>query len=1013
MSADVTKELPVTGGDPRVSRRTFGLISLPLIVLSLIYFFDEFDTAAFGVLAPNIERSFHLSDVAFGRIVIGNISLLLVLVIPLSHYADRLPRRTFAVVLGLVAGTFSFLTGVVGSVGLLILVRLLNGVGVASNSTVHLSLLADYYEPERRGPAFGVHASAVYVGAVLGPASAGAMYSVTGRWQTAFLVLFVPLAVVALIAVRLPEPRRGVTDDPASAREVEDETPLGLREAARTLLAVPTLKRLYGAYVFIGAGYIPLAFLVPLYLQRVYGVQPLGRGLVISANAACTVIGILVSGSLTPRWFAKHPGEPLRWAGVALVGYGFGLLAVALAPNLPAAIVFGLVASLVGGAFTPPFQQVQSVVSPARVRTLSFGFGALFLVVGTIGIWGIAVGAIAPRWNLSNIGFKDYRLALGALLPWWVIGGLMLASAKKFVPADAARALKSLATAVETRAELRSSGERALLKCRNVDVAYDKVQVLFEVDFEVRDGEIVALLGTNGAGKSTLLKAISGLVDPAGGVIFFEGRDVTHLDAVESSKLGIIQMPGGRSVFPTLTVGECLRLATWMDGSAGAGRAARATAEALELFPVLKERRDQLAGNLSGGEQQMLGLAMALIGQPKLLMIDELSLGLAPLVVAQLMEVVKQIHARGTTIILVEQSVNVALTLAQRAVFMEKGEVRFEGPTAELLERGDILRSVFLEGAAKGGAAGNGTVTDGPVANGTRPRRRSGAGTELAKVLSNPVLLELEDVSVRFGGVHAVDGVSLELHEGEVLGLIGPNGAGKTTVVDVVSGFVTLQQGTVRIAGTDVTSWPAHRRAHAGIGRSFQDARLFPSMTVVENIAVGLERHAALHDPFASAFGLPAVRDAETEIAYKVHELVDLLGLGAFRNKFVSELSTGSRRIVDLAMAVANRPSVLILDEPSSGIAQRETEALGPLLMRVKDEIGCALLVIEHDMPLVTSISHRLVALESGRVVTVGPPKDVIAHPDVVASYLGSDKDAVARSGKRATRRRTPAKAQG
>src|SRR5581483_10127790 len=148
-----------------------------------------------------------------------------------------------------------------------------------------------------------------------------------------------------------------------------------------------------------------------------------------------------------------------------------------------------------------------------------------------------------------------------------------------------------------------------------------------------------------------------------------------------------------------------------------------------------------------------------------------------------------------------------------------------------------------------------------------------------------------------------------------------------------------------------------------------------------ENIAVGLERHAGFHDPFASACGLPAVRDAETEIAYTVHELVELLGLGAFRNKFVSELSTGSRRIVDLAMAVANRPSVLILDEPSSGIAQRETEALGPLLMRVKDEIGCALLVIEHDMPLVTSISHRLAALESGHVVTVGPPKDVVTHP--------------------------------
>ena len=148
---------------------------------------------------------------------------------------------------------------------------------------------------------------------------------------------------------------------------------------------------------------------------------------------------------------------------------------------------------------------------------------------------------------------------------------------------------------------------------------------------------------------------------------------------------------------------------------------------------------------------------------------------------------------------------------------------------------------------------------------------------------------------------------------------------------------------------------------------------------------------------------MPAVRDAESDIAYQVHDLVELLGLGAFRNKFVSELSTGSRRIVDLAMAIAHKPSVLILDEPSSGIAQRETEALGPLLLRIKDEVGCALLVIEHDMPLITSISHRLLALELGRVIASGAPEEVIRHPEVVASYLGTNAAAISRSGSAAT----------
>jgi branched-chain amino acid transport system ATP-binding protein len=268
-----------------------------------------------------------------------------------------------------------------------------------------------------------------------------------------------------------------------------------------------------------------------------------------------------------------------------------------------------------------------------------------------------------------------------------------------------------------------------------------------------------------------------------------------------------------------------------------------------------------------------------------------------------------------------------------------------------------------------------------------------------AEVIAAPEVLELRDVVVRFGGVHAVDEVSLELHQDEVLGLIGPNGAGKTTVFDAISGFVRPERGRIIFAGQDVTAWSADQRARAGLGRSFQDARLFPSMTVMENIAVSFERHIDVRDPVAAACGLPAIRDAETKVAYKVHELVDLLGLGAFRNKFVSELSTGSRRIVDLAMSIAHQPSVLILDEPSSGIAQRETEALGPLLQRIKTEVGCALLVIEHDMPLITSISDRLIALELGRVIAVGTPDEVVTHPRVVASYLGTNEAAIARSG--------------
>jgi branched-chain amino acid transport system ATP-binding protein len=404
-----------------------------------------------------------------------------------------------------------------------------------------------------------------------------------------------------------------------------------------------------------------------------------------------------------------------------------------------------------------------------------------------------------------------------------------------------------------------------------------------------------------------------------------------------------------------------------------------------------------MAGDLSGGEQQMLGLAMALIAKPRLLMIDELSLGLAPTIVSSLVEIVQAIHEQGTTVIVVEQSVNVALTLAERAVFMEKGEVRFSGPAGELLERPDVLRSVFLEGAA----AAMGVDTG----NRTRAGRR-GATEEGGDEGTRPALLQLSQVSRRFGGVTAVDDVTLDVGAGEIVGFIGPNGAGKTTLFDLVSGFLRPDGGHIVFRDDDITRWSADRRGRAGMGRSFQDARIFPSMTVVENIAVALERHLEVRDPLAAVLSLPASVESEAEAAWEVHELIELLGLEAYGNKFVGELSTGTRRVVDLAMAIAHRPQLLLLDEPSSGIAQRETEALGPLIRRIHDELGCAVLLIEHDMPLVMNVAPRLVAMELGAVIADGTPDAVVNHPQVVASYLGTDQSVIARSGTGATARK-------
>ncbi len=235
----------------------------------------------------------------------------------------------------------------------------------------------------------------------------------------------------------------------------------------------------------------------------------------------------------------------------------------------------------------------------------------------------------------------------------------------------------------------------AILEVDSVEFSYGTVQVLFGVSLVAKPGEMLALLGTNGAGKSTLLRLISGLSPPSKGRVSFDGRDVTKLTAVEMVEAGLVMVPGGKAIFSDMTVMENLEIGAFPIRRSKSLVHDR-IAHVIGIFPRLGERAKQPAGLLSGGEQQQLALAKALVLEPQVLCIDELSLGLSPVVIETLLERVRAINAEGKTVILVEQSLNVAAELCERAVFLEKGEVRFEGPTKELLERSDIARAVFL-----------------------------------------------------------------------------------------------------------------------------------------------------------------------------------------------------------------------------------------------------------------------------------------------------------------------------
>jgi ABC-type branched-subunit amino acid transport system ATPase component/branched-subunit amino acid ABC-type transport system permease component len=261
--------------------------------------------------------------------------------------------------------------------------------------------------------------------------------------------------------------------------------------------------------------------------------------------------------------------------------------------------------------------------------------------------------------------------------------------------------------------------------------------------------------------------------------------------------------------------------------------------------------------------------------------------------------------------------------------------------------------------------------------------------------------LRVRGVRVHFGGVVALDDPDITVRPGEIVGLIGANGAGKTTLMNVISGVIRPQSGSVCLFGDDVVDLPPDIRAAFGLSRSFQDATLFAGLTVTETLQVVIaQRHKV--GIVSAMVAAPWVRSSERRTRREADGIVGRFGLRPWGDIRISELSTGTRRVCELAAQVAAQPKVLLLDEPTAGVAQREAEAFGPLLRRIRDELDCAILIVEHDMPLLMGLCDRMYALETGVVIAEGTPDEIRQNPRVVASYLGTEESAITRSGKKA-----------
>jgi branched-chain amino acid transport system ATP-binding protein len=254
--------------------------------------------------------------------------------------------------------------------------------------------------------------------------------------------------------------------------------------------------------------------------------------------------------------------------------------------------------------------------------------------------------------------------------------------------------------------------------------------------------------------------------------------------------------------------------------------------------------------------------------------------------------------------------------------------------------------------------------------------------------MSTPQRLEVRNLSIEFGGVHAVEDVSFDVEPGETFAIIGPNGAGKSTIFNLISRLYEPTAGTIHYGDQNLLDLPAHKIVHAGIGRTFQNIELFEQATVLQNLLVG--RHAHMRkNPISNFLFLPGVRKREIEHRERVEDIIDLLEIAQYRDERISDLPYGARKNVELARALCAEPSILMLDEPASGLNNEETDDISFWLEDIKHDLGVTLVMVEHDMNLVGQVADRVMAINNGHFLAIGTPDEVRENPEVQKAYLG------------------------
>ncbi|MYL10494.1 MAG: MFS transporter [Acidimicrobiia bacterium] len=682
------EEVSLRDGLRRGGMLTFG-------TLAAIEAFDELEGAALSLLGPDIANTFGVSDGTITFITAASAAFYMLGAAPMGWMADRMRRIPIVAIATITFAFFSFATGLAVSAFMLFWLRFGAGIAKANSLTIHPALLADAYPIAIRGRMYAMEKGISQVAATISPILVGAVATAAGGdegWRWAYLIFSIPIAVMGFFALRIPEPERGQWEK----REVlgrslksEEGMDISAEAAFARIWRIDTIRYMTIALVALGFALFPAGSIQSFFLEEEFGLDAWERGLAISPTALGLLLFLPLIGKRFDRTFKRDPNRALRILGALLFPLTATVPIQYFMPNVYLFVVWGVVnGTLLGASFSMIGPAVQTVL-PYRLRSMGMAIIMFFMfVIGAVG------GGLLASFLQDEIGERSTIISVTVIaMP---LGAFYIMRGASRMRRDLSLVVSELKEEEEEQQRRAQPGATIpALQLHNIDFSYGQVQVLFDLSFEVQQGETLALLGTNGAGKSTALRVVTGLNTPERGIIRLGGRTITFATPEQRVAMGIQLLPGGGGVFRSMTIGDNILV--------GAGPYRRDRAALIqrldyvfELFPMLKDRQHELAGDLSGGQQQMLALARVMLHQPKILLIDELSLGLAPSVVAELLELVESLKSAGQTMIVVEQSLNVALSIAERAIFLEKGEVRFEGRTADLVGRDDIARAVFL-----------------------------------------------------------------------------------------------------------------------------------------------------------------------------------------------------------------------------------------------------------------------------------------------------------------------------